>query len=249
MTSFCAEHRISRKTFYALLGRARRDGPAAVLEPQSRRPNTSPSRIGEEVKDQAVQVRAALEASGLDHGPISVHDKMRAMGLEAPSVASLARIFRERGVARLEPDKKPRAAYRRFVYPQPNACWQLDATEYVLTQGRKCVIFHIQDDHSRLAVASHVADGETSQAALHVFRKGVAARGVPQRLLTDNGMALNPSRRGWQGQLVTYVTSLGTQAITGKPYKPTTQGKNERFHQTLFRWLDKQPLAETIEAL
>lgn len=249
VTSFCAEHQISRKTFYVLLARARRDGPAAVLEPQSRRPNTSPSRIGEAVKDQAVQVRAALEASGLDHGPISVHDKMRAMGLEAPSVASLARSFREREVARLEPSKKPRAAYRRFVYPQPNACWQLDATEYVLTQGRKCVIFQLQDDHSRLAVASHVADGETSQAALHVFRKGVTARGVPQRLLTDNGMALNPSRRGWQGQLVTYVTSLGTQAITGKPYKPTTQGKNERFHQTLFRWLDKQPLAETITAL
>ena len=43
-----------------------------------------------------MQVRAALEASGLDHGPISVHDKMQAMGLpQTPSVASLARIFRE----------------------------------------------------------------------------------------------------------------------------------------------------------
>ncbi len=249
VTSFCSEHQISRKTFYGLLSRSRQEGPAAVLEPLSRRPNSSPSRISEPVKGQAVQVRAALEASGLDHGPISVHDKMRAMGLDAPSVASLARIFRERDVARLEPRKKPRAAYRRFVYPAPNACWQLDATEYVLTQGRKAVIFQLQDDHSRLAVASHVADGETSQAALDVFRKGVTALGVPQRLLTDNGMALNPSRRGWQGQLVTYVTSLGTQAITGKPYKPTTQGKNERFHQTLFRWLDKQPLAGSIQAL
>ncbi len=67
------------------------DGPAAVLEPRSRRPNSSPSRLSEEVKDQAVQVRAALEASGLDHGPISVHDKMHAMGLDpVPSIASLA---------------------------------------------------------------------------------------------------------------------------------------------------------------
>ena len=39
------------------------------------------------------------------------------------------------------------------------------------------------------------------------------------------------------------------EPITGKPGKPTTQGKNERFHQTLFRWLDKQPLAESIEHL
>ncbi len=249
VTSFCAEHGLSRKTFYVLLGRAREQGQAAVLEPWSRRPKTSPSRIAEDVKQQALGVRAALEASGLDHGPISVHDKMKAMGLAAPSVASLARIFREKGVARLEPRKKPRAAYRRFVYPAPNACWQLDATEYVLTGGRTCVIFQLEDDHSRLAVASHVAGGETSQGALTVVAKGVAARGVPQRLLSDNGVALNPSRRGWEGQLVAYVTSLGVEAITGKPGKPTTQGKNERFHQTLFRWLDKQSLAETIEQL
>ena len=86
-------------------------------------------------------MRAAVEASGLDHGPISVHDKMRTMGLPVvPSTASLSRIFREAGVARLEPKKKPRT-WRRFVYPAPNACWQLDATEYVLTGGRRCVIF------------------------------------------------------------------------------------------------------------
>ncbi|WP_425555016.1 integrase core domain-containing protein [Gryllotalpicola daejeonensis] len=39
------------------------------------------------------------------------------------------------------------------------------------------------------------------------------------------------------------------EPITGKPYKPTTQGKNERFHQTLFRFLNKQPIAETLEQL
>ncbi|MHA7303541.1 integrase core domain-containing protein [Pseudarthrobacter sp. MDT1-22] len=239
----------ARKTFYAILARARDEGQAAVLEPRSRRPKTSPTRLSEDLKQDTLKVRAALESSGLDHGPISVHDKMIALGMHAPSPASLARIFREKNVARSEPTKKPRASYRRFVYPAPNACWQLDATEYVLTGGRKCVIFQLQDDHSRLAVASHVASGETSEAALAVVKKGIASHGVPQRLLTDNGAALNPSRRGVEGQLVTYVTSLGVKAITGKPYKPTTQGKNERFHQTLFRWLDKQPLAATYQGL
>ncbi|MBP2373336.1 integrase core domain-containing protein [Paeniglutamicibacter psychrophenolicus] len=245
VTTFCAEHEITRKTFYAIRARARDEGQAAALEPRSRRPKASPTQLTEERKQEALQVRAALESSGLDHGPISVHDKMLSLGMQAPSVASLARIFREKNVARSEPNKKPRASYRRFVYPAPNACWQLDATEYVLAGGRKCVIFQLQDDHSRLAVATHVASGETSEAAIAVVQKGIAARGVPQRLLTDNGAALNPSRRGVEGQLVAYVTSLGVKAITGKPYKPTTQGKNERFHQTLFRWLDKQPLAQS----
>jgi len=250
VSTFCAEHGISRNSFYELRKRVKADGAAAVLEPRSRRPRSSPSKLTDEVKTQAVQVRAALEASGLDHGPISVHDKMRAMGLEVvPSVASLARIFRQAGVARLEPKKKPRSAWRRFVYPAPNACWQLDATEYVLTGGRKCVIFQLIDDHSRYALASHVAWSETAEAAIVVFDKAVAAHGVPQRLLSDNGLALNPSRRGYLGQLVERVSALGVQAITGKPYKPTTQGKNERFHQTLFRYLDKQPLADTLAEL
>ena len=104
-------------------------------------------------------------------------------------------------------------------------------------------------DHSRLAVAWLVARAETSDAAVRVFDKGVRAYGVPQRLLTDNGASLNPTRRGRQGRLVDHVRALGVEPITGKPYKPTTQGKNERFHSTLLRWLDKQPLAATVAEL
>ena len=247
VTTFCAEHGISRKTFYEIRRRSLAEGPAAALEPRSRRPRSSPSKLADEVKQQAIEVRAALEQSGLDCGPISVHDKMRAMGLQTvPSIASLARIFRQAGVARLEPRKKPRAAWRRFVYPAPNACWQLDATEYVLAGGRKCAIFQLIDDHSRYAVASHVAWGETSQGAITVFDKATTVHGVPQKLLSDNGVALNPSRRGLLGQFVVHLMALGVEPITGKPYKPTTQGKNERFHQTLFRYLDKQPLAADL---
>jgi transposase InsO family protein len=63
------------------------------------------------------------------------------------------------------------------------------------------VIFQLIDDHSRYAVASHVASGETAEAAIAVFDNAVAAHGVPQRLLSDNGVALNPSRRGFPGQV------------------------------------------------
>ena len=94
VTTFCAEHEISRKTFYVIRARALADGQAAALEPRSRRPRTSPARLTDEVKQQAVAVRAALESSGLDHGPISVHDKMRTLG---PEPASATRTPRPRG--------------------------------------------------------------------------------------------------------------------------------------------------------
>ena len=93
VTTFCAEHWVSRKTFYEIRKRSLTEGQAAALEPRSRRPRASPSRLSNDVKRQAVGVRAALESSGLDHGPISVHEKMRSLGMEAPSVASLARLW------------------------------------------------------------------------------------------------------------------------------------------------------------
>ena len=78
VTTFCAEQGISRKTFYVLRRRALEEGPAAVLEPRSRRPRTSPSRLPEAVRSQALDVRAALERSGLDHDPISIHEDRKA---------------------------------------------------------------------------------------------------------------------------------------------------------------------------
>ena len=64
VTTFCAEQGISRKTFYVLRRRALEEGPAAVLEPRSRRPRTSPSRLPDRVRARALDVRAAPGALG-----------------------------------------------------------------------------------------------------------------------------------------------------------------------------------------
>ena len=135
VTTFCAEHSISRKTFYVLRRRACLEGSAAVLEPRSRRPRTSSARLPEAVRSQVLEVRAALERSGLDHGPISVHDKMASMGLKAPSPAWLARLFRREGGARAEPSKRPRAAWRRFDLPRPQRL--LAARRHRVRPGRR----------------------------------------------------------------------------------------------------------------
>lgn len=45
-----------------------------------------------------------------------------------------------------------------------------------------------------------------------------------------------------------FLASKGTMPISGLPGRPTTQGKNERSHQTLIRFLDANRPA-TLEAL
>ena len=216
VSAFCAEHGISRRAFYAIRDRVKEEGSAAAVVPKSRRPHSHPHKLDDELFRQAVLARQSLQNSGWDYGPVSVYNYLTQMGIPSPSAASLARHFRKTGLSKPEPRKKPRSAYRRFVYPQPNSCWQIDATWYTLTHGRKCVIFQVIDDHSRLAIASLVAESENATAAVAVVAKGILAHGVPQRILSDNGVALNPSRRGATGLLQSYAFRWGVEMITGK---------------------------------
>jgi len=247
---FCIEHGVSRSWFYKIRARTIASGTVAAIEPSSTRPHTSANRTSDDMVTLVVTIRQQLETEGLDYGPLSVLARLRRLGItDAPSRSTLSRLFTQAGVVKAEPKKKPRSAYRRFVYPAPNCLWQIDATEWTLSTGVVCVIFQLIDDHSRLALASLVAPGETAEAAVRVVKQAIGRHGVPQKFLSDNGLAFNPSRRGYIGKLVEYLHSLGVATITGKPYKPTTQGKNERFHRTLHRFLNAHLPADTMEEL
>lgn len=249
VTRFCDRHGISRAVFYKIRRQAFELGPVGATEPSSRRPHHSPTRTDPNVVEHALAVRAWLVEQGLDAGPLSVLARMRRQGLTVPSRATLARAFAAAGVSKPEPRKRPRAANRRFVYPAPNCCWQIDAFAWSLADGTPVAIHQVVDDHTRMAVATLVADGETAKAAVQVVSTAIRRWGVPQRLLSDNGLAFNPTRRGFTGKLVDYLLDLGIKPITGKPDHPMTQGKNERFHQTLQKWLNARPPVKTIAAL
>lgn len=249
VTFFCKQHNVSRSWFYKVRGEAELKGQWGALELGSTKPASHPAATPEAMAELALAIREELKKGGFDYGPLSVGAKLRRQGLRPPSRATLARIFTRAGVVIPEPRKKPRGAFRRFVYPAPNCCWQIDATDWTLVNGRVVVIFQVEDDHSRVALASLVASGETAAGALAVVGLAIERHGVPQKFLSDNGRALNNERLGIRTQLVTFLHSFGVHTMTGKPGKPTTQGKNERFHQTLHKYLNAQEPAETMEIL
>jgi len=249
IAALCKTHKVSPSWFHKVRAETKANGAVAAMELGSTKPKNSPAETNAGMVTLALQIRADLKKQGFDYGPLSVEAKLRRQGLTPPSRATLARIFTRAGVVVPEPKKKPRSAFRRFVYPNPNGCWQIDATEWILANGRKVAIFQLIDDHSRLALASLAAGGETSEAAIRVVDLAISRHGVPQKFLSDNGAALNPTRRGHEGALVTHLLALGVEPITGKPGKPTTQGKNERAHSTLLKYLNAHPLAPSLDEL
>jgi len=235
---FCKEQGISKASFYKIKTRAAQDGPEAAALPRSTAPLTQAKHTPEDVEELALKIRSDLTRAGWDAGPVSVAAAMKQKGMPQVSRATLARIFTRHDVVTPQPHKKPRSAYRRFTYPDPNGCWQLDGMDYTLDNGITRCILQVQDDNSRVVLASLVAKTESSAAAVKVVSTAIANHGAPKYFLTDNALAFNQSRRGTESELEKYLKLNGVTPITGRPGKPTTQGKNERLHQTLQRFLD-----------
>ena len=74
--------------------------------------------------------------------------------------------------------------------------------------------------------------------------------GDPAALLSDNGAIFTGDSRGG-GRVALEVTliSRGVRPVHTRPYHPQTNGKVERFHQTLKKWLRTQPPARTLAQL
>lgn len=255
---FCRTMGISRSRFYEIRKRALLEGPLEAMSPRPRRYlDPHPQATAVAVEEFAVRIRKNLADEGLDHGPVTVRWHLQQLGLSAPAASTLARIFTRRGMVVAQPQKRPRSSYRRFEFAQVHECWQLDAFEWPLTpstagtSGGSCVIYQVLDDRSRFLVATRVGPvgvGENGSDAIAVVDQAIIVAGQPPcLLLSDNGAAFNPSRRGITSRLVAHLTALGTKAITGRPYHPQTQGKDERVHQTLQRWLRAHPAHDQAE--
>ncbi|KJC63974.1 IS481 family transposase [Agreia bicolorata] len=243
VTRFCRENRVSREWFYATRKRLLEDPLPQALMPRSSRPSSSPGKTSALIESLAIEARARLKSAGWDYGPISVAFELARLGIAPPSRSTLARIFTRNGLVTPQPKKRPKSSYIRFRYAAPNECWQIDAMDWTLANGTVIAVFQLNDDHSRLQIASLAARSENAEDAVRVVTTGIARHGVPQRLLSDNGTALNPSRRGWTGELTALMLSLGVQPITSSVGHPQTQGKNERGHATLKQWLRAQSRA------
>ena len=97
------------------------------------------------------------------------------------------------------------------------------------------------DDHSRLALPVTAHPLTTGQVTLATFRAACAEYGAPASTLTGNGMVCTtrlPGGRGGRNGLENELRRLGVRQKNGRPRHPQTQGKAERFQQTLCHTMD-----------
>lgn len=236
------------KTFVAKLVKRFKEGGPEALEPHSRAHRSDPNRTPVELEDRVVELRKELLDYGVDAGAATIESHLARELSRPPSISTIHRVLVRRGFVNPQPKKRPKSSYIRFEADQPNEMWQSDFTDWTLTTGRKVEILNFIDDHSRLLLASRAVSVVKGADVIATFVEACERWGTPACVLTDNGAVYNAISRHGRTAFECLLDDLGVNYKHSRPYHPQTQGKMERWHSTLKKWLNKHP-ARTLPEL
>jgi transposase InsO family protein len=217
-----------------------------AIEPRSRRPLTSPTKTSPEREAEVLQLRRELSEAGHDAGPHTIAVHLERRHGSSPAASTIWKILTRHGLVAAEPRKRPRSSYLRFQADLPNETWQSDFTHWHLAAGEGVEVLTFLDDHARLALSVTAYPVVTVQRVLAQFRATITEYGPPASTLTDNGLVFTTRVRGGRNTFENELNLLGIDQKNGRPNHPQTQGKVERFQQTMKKWLRAQPAAATI---
>lgn len=234
LTAIAASFGIGRDTARKWVKRYHEFGEAGLVDSSSR-PDVMPTITPEKTAARIEKLRR----QGMTYAEISAT-------LKIPH-STVGVVAQRRGVAKLNKLDPPEPA-RRYEREAPGDLVHFDTKKlgritylgHRMTgrrRGRKSwagyeVVHLCIDDHSRVSYVEVLPDEtqETTTAFAHRAFAWFAEQGVVvQRAMTDNGSA-------YRSKLFSdALDSLGIRQIFTRPYTPRTNGKAERFVQTLLR--------------
>lgn len=247
-----ARYGVSKSLVHRLHHRWLVEGDAAFA-PRSSRPLSSPNQTSPEITSQILALRDELTGQGLDAGADTLLAHLGRSN-HHPSRATVWRILKRAGQITPQPQKRPRSSFLRFCAERPNQTWQSDFTHWRLTDGTDTEVIGWLDDHSRFLLHLSAHRRINGKTVTDTFTAAAEAHGFPTSTLTDNGNVYTTKYAGGargRGTANAFETLLALEGITqknGLPYKPTTQGKIERFWQTLKKYLSAHP-TDTLQEL
>ena len=218
-------------------------GSRGWLEDRSSRPHRQPRRLDAEIEAKICAVRLAT-----GWGPRLVG------GATGRSHSTVWKVLRRHGISRRAPSE--RGDPNRYEWPRPGDLLHMDVCSYPRFRrpGHRVTgdrsqrdrnwmnpaarvgndyAHAIVDDHSRLAYVELHDDERAATVTAFVERALAffASHGITvRRLMTDNAFTYVKNR-----SLRELLAARGIRHLTTQPYWPRTNGKVERFHQTMTR--------------
>jgi transposase InsO family protein len=236
---------VSPRTAYKWLSRFEEEGPVGLLDRTSR-PKRSPTKVP-----------AGWQATVLELRRLRMTGAAIAARLRIPR-STVARILKRSGLERLK-KLDPPVPVRRYERSRPGELIHLDikklgrfraaghradGVRHYKNHGVGWEFVHVcVDDFTRLAYVEVLADekGATSAAFLQRAAAWLKAQGVTvERVMTDNGSGYVSK------DFAAAIAAIRVRHIRTRPYTPRTNGKAERFIQTMLReWAYNRPFASS----
>jgi transposase InsO family protein len=212
----------------------------SCLFDRSSRPRRSPRQLAPELAEVICECRRKT-----GWGPRLV------AGATGFCHSTVSKVLRRAGISR--PPRAVREPANRYEWPCPGDLLHMDVSRYArfLRPGHRVTgdrsrtsaevdgrvgydfVHAIVDDHSRLAYAEIHAD-ERAQTVVAFLERALvffAEHGIEaKRVMTDNAFAYIHSRA-----LRELLARHGIRHLLTRPHRPRTNGKVERFHQTMAR--------------
>jgi transposase InsO family protein len=221
---------VPRATFYRWYDRYSRGGPEA-LNDRSPRPDRVWNRIPDVVRDNVI--RLALDQPALSPRELAV----RFTDTESyfVSEASVYRLLKARDLIASPAFIVIKAAHAfKDKTTAPNQLWQTDFTYLKVIGWGWFYLSTVLDDFSRYIVAWKLCTTMKAEDVTATLDLALQASGLEQAKLADRPRLLSDNGSSYiAGDLAKWLADRKIKHLRGAPYHPMTQGKIERWHQTL----------------
>ena len=221
---------LSASTYYRWQRRYRGQGEAGLVD---RRPQ--PATIWNRLRPEEEQTIRQAALREPDHSPREIACWISDHAGFAISESSVYRVLKRHGLVReVKLEGFPANKEYRIKTTRVNEQWQSDASYFFVVGWGWYYLISVLDDYSRMILAWELKPDMTSASISEVVEQAVEFTGMKDipvkdrtRLLSDNGSSY------LSHAFEDYLRMLQIRHIRYAPHHPQTNGKIERFHETL----------------
>ena len=154
----------------------------------------------------------------------------------AVSESTVYRILRREGlVKRLEVQLVAGKEYHTKT-TRPHQMWATDASYFRVVGWGYYYLVTVMDDYSRFILAWKLQRDMSADSLIEVIQEAIDATGMTEVPVEDRTKLLSDNGSGYVSRAFRdYLHLVGIRHILAAPFHPQTNGKLERYHQTIKR--------------
>ncbi|HEY3266725.1 MAG TPA: IS481 family transposase [Armatimonadota bacterium] len=225
------QYGVSRTTAYLWVNRAREDGIATLME-RSRRPRGIPRVTPLDVEEAVLAEKGKHRAWGAK----KLHVTLWQDSAAPVCVRTVDRILKRNGLVGRQASLSQ--GDQRFERERCNELWQLDYKG--VPRRYRYWPLSVLDDRSRFLLLLAAQPHKTTEVVFEALWNLFGEVGLPDSILSDNGDGFNDWQSKGPTRFEANLWLLGISTLHGRARHPQTQGKVERFHETLKLELGEQ---------